>query len=203
MWVLALAAFGVAIVELRRMGESAARLHPQLNARDVVGIGLAFVGLGLLWLVFLRSVDLLTPHGSASGTFWLLLVLLPTWAADVVAYLLGSSLGRRKLAPAISPGKTWEGSIAGSIAAALVVVVMGQAAGIGSLATVFVALLIGPVGVVADLFESGLKRMAGVKDSGGFLPGHGGLLDRIDSLMGTSFVVLLGYFLSGAPFGRG
>ena len=119
---------------------------------------------------------------------WVLLcVLLVMWTADIAAYFSGRSFGRRKLAPLISPGKTWEGVI-GAFAAVLV---YGLAASFvlqpfanaydRAASMIFVACLAG-LGIVGDLFESWMKRCAGAKDSGTLLPGHGGVLDRIDSL---------------------
>lgn len=114
---------------------------------------------------------------------WLILALLPTWAADVAAYVVGARIGRRKIAPRISPGKTWEGTLAGFGAAAVVALLIATSAGIKTGPTLLLALLIGPVGFASDLLESAIKRAAGAKDSGTLLPGHGGVLDRIDSLV--------------------
>lgn len=114
---------------------------------------------------------------------WLILALVPTWAADVAAYVVGARIGRRKIAPRISPGKTWEGTLAGFGAAAVVALLIATSAGIKTGPTLLLALLIGPVGFAGDLLESAIKRAAGAKDSGTLLPGHGGVLDRIDSLV--------------------
>lgn len=114
---------------------------------------------------------------------WLILALVPTWAADVAAYVVGVRIGRRKIVPRISPGKTWEGTLAGFGAAAVVALVIATSAGIKTGPTLLLALLIGPVGFAGDLLESAIKRSAGAKDSGTLLPGHGGVLDRIDSLV--------------------
>ena len=109
-----------------------------------------------------------------------------TFATDTSAYAVGRAVGRRKLAPSISPGKTWEGAVgglAGAAAAAAALVVLLD--GIESLLLPAVALGLG-AGVVAqagDLLESKVKRLAGAKDSGRLIPGHGGLLDRLDSLL--------------------
>jgi phosphatidate cytidylyltransferase len=114
-----------------------------------------------------------------------LVVLAVAWIADTAAYFAGRRWGRRKLAPAISPGKTWEGAAGGLIGAAAYAMILSlffagaqatrMAAFIGAAALLVV------VSIVGDLFESALKRQAGVKDSGAILPGHGGMLDRIDS----------------------
>jgi phosphatidate cytidylyltransferase len=125
---------------------------------------------------------------------WVFMALLPTWAADIAGYVVGSLIGRRKLVPRISPGKTWEGTIAGFLAAAVAVWFVGTQVFSPSLPTgslVPLALAIGPAGLIGDLLESMLKRAAGVKDSGTILPGHGGVLDRIDSLLLVAPVVAL------------
>jgi phosphatidate cytidylyltransferase len=111
-----------------------------------------------------------------------LLVLVLVWIADTAAYFVGRAWGRRKLAPAISPGKSWEGAAGGLMAASLYAIIIGffteRSASVALVAT---AVLLGIVSIVGDLFESAAKRQAGVKDSGALLPGHGGILDRIDS----------------------
>lgn len=129
------------------------------------------------------------------------------WIADIAAYFIGRAIGRRKLAPTISPGKSWEGAVG----AAFVVAIAGLlAAAVPALADSLPALLVGrlsgpgavmvlagmvALSVVGDLHESLLKRQAGVKDSGATLPGHGGVLDRIDALIPTMPVALLAYQL--------
>jgi phosphatidate cytidylyltransferase len=115
------------------------------------------------------------------------------WISDTSAYFTGRSLGKHKLAPQISPGKTWEG-VAGALAAVAVYALSwGWAAEEWFLARWLLPLLLvlGALGVVGDLFESLLKRHAGVKDSGNILPGHGGILDRIDALTSTLPLAIL------------
>ena len=119
----------------------------------------------------------------------LLWVFLVTWATDIGAYFVGRAIGRRKLAPAISPGKTVEGLWGGIAAAAL----FGAAWvwGTGLAATLFVlAPLLALVAQAGDLFESWMKRRAGIKDSGDWLPGHGGPLDRLDGLVPVALVTV-------------
>jgi phosphatidate cytidylyltransferase len=125
---------------------------------------------------------------------WLVLAAMATvWIADTAAYFSGRAFGRRKLAPQISPGKTWEG-VYGALAAVAVYALClvpfareaGFGAGVGALAVAAwlgFALLLAGISIFGDLFESLLKRHAGVKDSGNLLPGHGGVLDRIDALL--------------------
>ena len=110
-----------------------------------------------------------------------LLVLAVAWIADTGAYFAGRRWGRRKLAPAISPGKTWEGVAGGVIAAAAYAIILSILVGGGVKVFLGAAALLVMVSIVGDLFESAAKRQAGVKDSGAILPGHGGMLDRIDS----------------------
>ena len=135
---------------------------------------------------------------------WLLLaVALLVWIADIAAYFAGKRFGRVKLAPAISPGKTREGvlgALAGVLAYALALAAFASALprplsaffeGPVALAAIVVMLALGPVSVVGDLFESWMKRGAGLKDSSRLLPGHGGVLDRIDALTSTLPVAAL------------
>jgi phosphatidate cytidylyltransferase len=122
---------------------------------------------------------------------WLFLALVPTWAADSAAYLVGSRLGRNRIAPRISPGKTWEGTLAGFGASAVTALVIAVSAGIATGPSLLIAALVGPVGFAGDLFESAIKRAAGAKDSGTLFPGHGGVLDRIDSLIFVAPAVAL------------
>jgi phosphatidate cytidylyltransferase len=111
-----------------------------------------------------------------------LLVLVLVWIADTAAYFVGRAWGRHKLAPAISPGKTWEGAAGGLIGALAYAIIGGfSIQGIAWAPFLAAAALLAMVSIVGDLFESAAKRQAGVKDSGSLLPGHGGILDRIDS----------------------
>jgi CDP-diglyceride synthetase len=164
-------------------------------------LGLIVLAAGLFSLLFLTSYvqgqgEVVAPGApfwaGMNRRPWVLLAMLPTWAADVSAYVVGSLIGRRKLAPRISPGKTWEGTIAGLLAAAAVAWFVAAEIFSPSLPAetiIFVALASGPAALMGDLLESALKRAAGVKDSGTLFPGHGGVLDRIDSLLLVSPVV--------------
>jgi phosphatidate cytidylyltransferase len=116
---------------------------------------------------------------------WELLgVLVLVWIADIAAYFAGRAFGRHRLAPSISPGKTWEGAAAGVVGALAYAIICGTFFnGLPWMVYLAVATLLAVISVVGDLFESAVKRRAGVKDSGTLLPGHGGLLDRIDSAL--------------------
>ncbi len=134
---------------------------------------------------------------------WLLLVILGVvWIADTAAYFAGRRFGRNKLAPQISPGKTWEGLIGAYIAVlgyalAASLILQPSANGYDHLAVLLFACVLTAFGIVGDLFESWIKRQAGAKDSGQLFPGHGGMLDRIDSLTAALPFAAL-YFIRAA-----
>ena len=122
------------------------------------------------------------------GTALFLLPVGITWLADTAAYFAGRALGRRPLAPIISPNKTMEGGFAGLLAGPIAALFLARMAipeffALGSVQVALVGLLIAGAAILGDLVESAIKRECGVKDSGGLLPGHGGLLDRMDSLL--------------------
>jgi phosphatidate cytidylyltransferase len=139
------------------------------------------------WIVLiptgLAMLDLRGDH-----PMWLLGMMGLVWVADIAAYFTGRKFGKNKLAPSISPGKTWEGVAGAMVGVAVYVLAVWSFSGI-SLAILPVLLIAGGcwvgLAVFGDLFESAIKRQAGVKDSGALLPGHGGLLDRIDALTST------------------
>ena len=155
-------------------------------------LGVAWIGLGLVYVLELRD---LPEHGRLAA----FAVLLAVWAGDTLAFFAGRLVGRHKLAPKISPGKTWEGFVAGTVATVFVTFValyddrheflsIGQA--------VLLGLAIATAAPLGDLFESLLKRDMGVKDSGRVLAGHGGVLDRIDAQLFASiaaFYVILAF----------
>ena len=134
-----------------------------------------------------------------AGRGWVLYVLAATWAYDTAAYFTGSFLGRHRFLPRISPNKTWEGVAGGTIAVALVTVAGGlpltfwgwQALPLWHWHAIPLALGVAAAAQLGDLAESLIKRQAGAKDAGGLIPGHGGMLDRIDSLL---FSVLVVYY---------
>lgn len=127
----------------------------------------------------------------------LLFALLIVWAADIGAYFVGKRFGRVKLAPSISPGKTWEGVIGGLVLVGLLT--LGSSFRFESDLTVLVPFCLGIAGVsiIGDLTVSMFKRTAGIKDSGSLFPGHGGVLDRIDSIAAAAPVFVLGLGMSG------
>ena len=124
-------------------------------------------------------------------------LLVVTFSTDTGAFFVGKAIGKRPLAPTVSPGKTWVGAIGGFLAAVLAALAAAWALEIDVSVPVIVALgaLMGVVGQAGDLFESKLKRLAGVKESGRLLPGHGGILDRLDSIVFN--LALLYYFVIG------
>ena len=161
------------------------------------------------WLA-LTGIVVLVPTGLAALSLapaQLLLALGLVWIADTAAYLAGRAFGRRQLAPAISPGKTWEGA-AGAAAATLIYAIIcalpgaplgAVVQGAGWAVYLAVVVLLCAVSIAGDLFESAVKRRAGAKDSGALLPGHGGLLDRIDSITSTLPIAALSWHWIATP----
>jgi phosphatidate cytidylyltransferase len=140
-------------------------------------LGVAWIPLGLAHLLLLRDI----PEHAELAVFT---VLLAVFADDTAAYLVGRLLGRHKLAPALSPGKTWEGFLAGTAAAVAVAFFALYEQGFLTIAeSIVLGVAIALAGAAGDLFESALKRDLQVKDSGRLLGGHGGMLDRIDALL--------------------
>jgi phosphatidate cytidylyltransferase len=136
------------------------------------------------WLALVRL------HQSAP--YWLLFLLLVVVAADVGAYFVGRAFGKHKLAPRVSPGKTWEGVGGGMAAAALMAVLGTVFFSVPIVAFICMCVVVVVASIVGDLTESLFKRHAGLKDSGTLLPGHGGVLDRIDSVTAAAPIFLFG-----------
>ena len=148
-------------------------------------LGAAWIGLGLAHLLLLRGF---TPNGRLA-TFT---VLLAVFAGDIAAFFAGKLVGRHKLAPTLSPGKTWEGFVVGSIATIFVAFVAPYGEHFVTVGeSILLGLVIALAAPVGDLFESAVKRDMQVKDTGRLLAGHGGILDRIDSLL---FAVVASYY---------
>jgi phosphatidate cytidylyltransferase len=123
--------------------------------------------------------------------FWVVALLVLSWVCDSSAYFVGGAIGRARLAPRVSPAKSVEGAIAGLVGAALVGALLALPTGLSPLLLGGYGLLIGLATIVGDLAESLIKRQTGVKDSGVLIPGHGGLLDRMDSLLFCAPVAVL------------
>ena len=171
---------------------------------SVVLAAVVYAGLPLALLVSIRQWPgqtplVIVPLGAmARGTGWLLMTLTGVWAVDTVAYVVGRLVGRRRLWPRISPNKTWEGTIGGAIAGVLVCEAWASTLQIASGLALALGIALAVGAVTGDLAESALKRQAHVKDAGSFLPGHGGLLDRIDSLAFSAVVVFFSGILIGS-----
>lgn len=157
-------------------------------------LGCLYIGGLFSSFVLLRSLtgqEVKPPFGFSDGGAWLM--LLPTvcvWTADTMAMAVGKAIGRTPLAPIISPGKTVEGAVGGFLFSVLVGMGFAFWIGVGWQHGIAIGAIAGIAGVIGDLFESSLKREVGVKDFGRLIPGHGGLLDRADSLL---FVIPLAY----------
>jgi phosphatidate cytidylyltransferase len=149
------------------------------------------------WLTDLDSSLSVAWQNAPRGLAWLIIVILCTWLADTFAYLVGSKVGKHKLSPVVSPNKSREGFLGGLLAAAATGAVtfwlFGMSSHWGWLWGLLFGAIIAWVGLYGDLAESVLKRDAGVKDSSDLIPGHGGMLDRIDALI---FTFVAGWFLA-------
>jgi phosphatidate cytidylyltransferase len=144
------------------------------------------------WLALVRlRLDL------AQGAQWVLFTLLLVWGADIGAYFAGRRFGHTRLAPDVSPGKTWEGVFGGFALSAIVAVAGSVWFGLPLYAFLPLCLAVVGFSIVGDLTESLLKRFAGVKDSGTLFPGHGGVMDRIDSVTGAAPVLFFGLTILG------
>jgi phosphatidate cytidylyltransferase len=158
------------------------------------------------WLAALAGVLALLPAWLAlvrlrfdlpRGAEWMIFTLVLVFAADIGAFFAGRRFGRVRLAPAVSPGKTWEGVLGGAAGGALVAIAGSDWFGVPLVAFLPLCLAAVAFSIVGDLTESLLKRFAGVKDSGTLFPGHGGVMDRIDSVTGAAPVLLFGLTVLG------
>ena len=158
-----------------------------------VPAGLAYAGLSGVSLAFLRD-------GDQPGLYAILFLFAVVWATDISAYFVGRSLGGPKLAPAISPGKTQSGAIGGTIGGVLAGMAFAAFAGLSNFQMLaLVVFFLSIVSQVGDLFESWVKRRNGVKDSGNIIPGHGGVMDRVDGLVAAAFALYaIGLMLGSA-----
>ena len=145
----------------------------------VLVMGVLYIGLTLSYLLLIRSLP--------EGTLLIFFLFLVTWAGDTGAYIVGKSIGRHALAPVISPKKTYEG-LAGGLAFACVTALVARGwflPAFSFMDCIALAVILTVAGLIGDLAESAIKRSAGFKDSGVLIPGHGGMLDRLDSLLFT------------------
>jgi phosphatidate cytidylyltransferase len=192
-WFLALLAVGGVLV-FREFARLVLAITPDVIWRALwLAVGVLYIGFALYGLWQVRAAD--------RGLFYSVWLFLAVWSTDVGAFAAGRLIGGPKIAPAISPSKTWAGLVGGVILAGLVSAAM-LAVLLGNWLTVGGAILFGfeigaPLALLAqagDFFESWMKRRAGVKDSGALIPGHGGLFDRIDGLLpvAIAFPFLLG-----------
>ncbi len=145
-----------------------------ITRKPRLGFGIAYVALPALALLFLR--------GRVDGLLLALWTLATVWVTDIGAYFAGRSIGGPKLAPTVSPNKTWAGLIGGVVSALILGLLLWRFAGL-PLQLAFASPILAVIAQIGDLYESWLKRQAGVKDSGTILPGHGGVLDRLDGLV--------------------
>ena len=165
------------------------------SSRELIFINWSWTLMGLLYMGWMLSYWVAL-RGFDQGKGWVFFTLFSTFACDTGAFLVGRSWGRHPLAPVISPGKTWEGAIGGFLAAPaaaailyLLLDMVGLTLPLSFTGTVLLGCLIGVFSQLGDLAESTLKRSMGVKDSGTLIPGHGGVLDRVDSIAFTGAVV--------------
>jgi phosphatidate cytidylyltransferase len=151
---------------------------------EELGWGLAVNTLGLCYLPLLLGHFVWLRY-LPQGEWWVAWLLAVIFSGDTAAFYCGLTLGEKKLYPQVSPGKTWAGAVGGVVAALVVGVVAGKwlLPGVKSLGLGWLALVLALLGLFGDLFESMLKRQVQVKDAGQVLPGHGGILDRLDSLL--------------------
>lgn len=168
--------------------------RPLETAAYLIG-GPVYAGFLLGHVLWLRNIG----EVGDVGRDWLLLSLLMVFATDTGAYLIGRAVGRHRMAPGISPGKTWEGATGGFVSAVVAIAVFGWAfdVTIHLWQQLVIGATVGVVSQMGDLFESKLKRIADVKDSGSIIPGHGGVLDRLDSVLVSIPVV---YYLLATVF---
>lgn len=158
-------------------------------------------GSGALGLVYaaLSAVALAGVRGdNVSGLAAILFLFAIVWATDIAAYFVGRAIGGPKLAPAISPGKTWSGAVGGASGGVLAGLAVASVAGFAGIATLLLALVLSAVSQVGDLFESAVKRRFGAKDSGAIIPGHGGVMDRVDGLVAAAIALYLLVWLAPA-----
>jgi len=173
-----------AVIVLAMGTLGAAALAPAERRMWVAG-GVPYAGALGIAPIALRS-------DGADGFHAMLVLFAVVWATDIAAYFVGRAVGGPKLAVALSPNKTWSGALGGTLAAVVAAVAVGKAVGLTSLfALAMLAVVLSVVAQVGDLFESALKRRFGAKDSSHLIPGHGGLMDRLDGFVTAGVVAAL------------
>jgi len=182
LWVI-FVLVGAMLWRLLTFGESS------ISGVGATVFGSLYIGLGFSSALAIRLF--------VGGRWFLLSLLILIWVSDTSAFAIGKALGKTRLAPKISPGKTWEGALGSLVVVVAVAVFLPGAGDFRGIFKVLFALVVWLAALVGDLFESSLKREAGLKDSGSLLPGHGGLLDRLDSLLlaapaAYGFLLLIG-----------
>jgi len=180
-----LAAVGIGVVAQLVLGR---------NRGPWPALGAAYIGLPMIALIELRE-------GSEDGLIAVLWLFAVVWAMDIFAYVAGKSIGGPKLAPTISPGKTWAGLIGGAFGSTVAGAVIAPYVGWSALGLALASGALGAFSQVGDLFESAVKRRFGVKDSGNLIPGHGGILDRVDGLVFAAVAVGIASIVFGPLFG--
>ena len=180
--LVSIAIFGAVVIGLA----TRRALHEVLPAIAISSAGLLFVILPFSYLVRINEISLV-------GRKLVLFTLCLIWAGDILAYFVGKGLGRVPMAPALSPKKTWEGALGNLLASLLVGVFFAKWLQVDAIQMLVIAGLANVAGQMGDLIESAWKRGAVVKDSSNLLPGHGGVLDRIDSLILASPIVWAAY----------
>jgi phosphatidate cytidylyltransferase len=169
MFIIVLGALGVGV-------------FARADRRGWTAAGLLYAGAVLLGPILLRR----DPDWGFVAVIFLFTIV---WTTDVLGYFVGRTLGGPKLAPSISPKKTWSGAVGGALSAVVAGVIVGCIAGLDNPAAVaVVALFLSAIAQIGDLIESAVKRRFGAKDAGYLIPGHGGLMDRLDGFLAAAFI---------------